>query len=400
MNRNKIIGILFAMLLLAQSPAFSQLPVVILTDEAKVSLLTCSKGEELYSIFGHSAIRIADSVLGVDWVFNYGTFNFSDPNFYPNFVKGKLNYILSVSLFKNFEYSYIHEGRFMYEQVLNLNQQEKQQLLDSLRINFMPENRYYLYDFLFDNCATRIRDIFVESIPREIEFDYSLLNDGKSFRELLRPNVEDKPWAMLGINLLLGSSADRAAQPWEYMFLPEHMMTAFANANFLQDSVVIPFTQKPVVLLSGEELPKSKFQDLPFFVFLLFMLFTVVITYLNVKKERSFWWFDRVLFGMVGVLGIVIAFQWFCSDHAVMSNNYNIIWAQPLHLIAAILLTAKRFRKAVKIYAGVNAVLLLLLLIFWFLLPQELPFPLFPLVAAMMVRSTVIYKKLVVIKKK
>lgn len=120
---------------------------IILSDSAKISLLTCSSGSELYSIFGHSAIRVKDVRNRLDIVFNYGTFDFSEPNFYPNFVRGRLNYILSASHFEDFKYAYIEENRSISEQILNITKDEKQHLLDSILINYMPENRYYRYDF-------------------------------------------------------------------------------------------------------------------------------------------------------------------------------------------------------------------------------------------------------------
>ena len=372
--------------------SFAQLPSVMLTDSAKVSMLTCSQGEELYSIFGHSAIRVYDPIIGIDWVFNYGTFDFSDPNFYPNFVKGKLNYILSVSTYQNFEYTYIIEGRYIHEQVLNIHQNEKQKLLDSLRINFLPENRYYLYDFLFDNCATRIRDIFVEAIPRTIEFDDTFIETGKSFRQLLMPNVREKPWAKLGINLLLGVKADRVAKPWEYMFLPDHMMTAFKFTSISNDDGQVPLMSAPVILLEGVELTKSRFRNSPLFFFILVLIVSAIFSYLDVKRQKRSIWFDSLLFSLVGILGFVVAFQWFFSDHVVMANNYNLIWAQPLHLLAVIVLFIKPIKHLAKIYFGLNMLLLLLLLLFWFVLPQTLPYPMFPLVAAMAIRSTVIYR--------
>jgi hypothetical protein len=393
MNLNKLHLTLF-LLVFTLNGHFSsaQLPAVMLTDSAKVSLLTCSQGEELYSIFGHSAIRVKDPIVGVDWVFNYGTFDFSDPNFYPNFVKGKLNYILSVSTYKNFEYTYIFENRYIYEQILNLKQYEKQLLLDSLRINYLPQNRYYLYDFLFDNCATRIRDIFVEAIPRTIEFDSTALKQGMTFRQLLMPNVKEKPWALLGINLLLGVSADRPAEPWEYMFLPEHMMTAFQHASFKTDTLTVLFAQPPVNLLDGVEIPRNRFRESPLFVFMVIFLATAFFTYKDVRRKKHSLWFDTILFGFVGLLGIVIAFQWFGSDHAVMAKNYNLIWAHPLHLIAVIMVFLKPLVKIAKIYFLASMLLLITLLIFWFFLPQVLPFPVFPLVASMAVRSVVVYK--------
>jgi hypothetical protein len=392
MKRNIILIVLIFSIGLLSKVCNAQLPNIVLTDSARVSLLTCSQGEELYSIFGHSAIRVADPNLGVDWVFNYGTFDFSDPNFYPNFVRGKLNYILSVAHFKNFEISYAYEERFIYEQVLNIQLAERQKLLDSLIINYLPQNRYYLYDFLFDNCATRIRDIFLEAVPRVVEFDNSTIQKGKSFRELLAPNVKEKPWAELGINLLLGVNADRIAQPWDYMFLPDHMMIAFENAYFNEDGRQTPFAKKTVTILKGKQLPTFSFRNAPLFTFTVFLIISALIVYLNVKKQRFFWWFDRTLFGLTGLLGCILAFQWFGSDHAVMALNYNLIWANPLHIIAAFFITSNRFAAIAKYYFGANAIIMFLLLIFWFIIPQTLPFPMFPLVAAIGIRSLVIYK--------
>jgi hypothetical protein len=390
--------VLIFLFLIQFNPVSSQhLPQVTLSDSAKVSLLTCSQGEELYSIFGHSAIRVTDPLIGIDWVFNYGTFDFSDPNFYPNFVKGKLNYILSVSTFENFEFSYILEDRFIYEQDLNLQQFEKQKLLDSLRVNYFPENRYYLYDFLYDNCATRIRDIFIETIPRQVDFDYSTLGKSKSFRELLMPNVKEKPWAKLGINLLLGVKADKKAAHWEYMFLPDHMLIAFQNAYFSSEEGLIPFAQEPKMILEGKVISTNQFRNSPFIVFMLVLFSAILITFFNIKWQRIKWqrinWFyDRMLFGVTGILGIVLFFQWFGSDHIVMSNNFNIIWANPFHLIISFLISINAFKKFIKYYFGVNMILMLLLLVLWFVIPQSLPLPMIPFVGALALRSAVIYK--------
>ena len=391
MHTKQFIILLITFVLAFVKPTSAQLPDVTLSENANVSLLTCSAGDELYSIFGHSAIRINDPDSGVDWVFNYGVFDFNDPNFYPNFVRGKLNYILAVSSYKNFERGYVFEDRYIYEQVLNLSLTEKQMLLDSLAINYLPENRYYLYDFLFDNCATRIRDIFVEAIPSTLTFDYSELDEGLSFRELLMPNLVGKPWPELGINLLLGVSADKTAQPWEYMFLPEHLQTAFKNVSIARDSLAISLAQPANVLLEGDAVSATKFRHAPLLVFLLLLILSGCFTFVNLRKGRVNNWFDKFLFGVIGLLGIILAFQWFGSDHAVMSNNYNLLWAHPLHFIAAIILSLKGFGKAKRIYFGINLVLMVLLMLFWFILPQNLPFAMLPVVATLAIRSAVIF---------
>ncbi|MFA5647681.1 MAG: DUF4105 domain-containing protein [Bacteroidales bacterium] len=392
MNTKRLFFLVMLAFLAIVKTASAQLPEVTLSENAKISLLTCSGGEELYSIFGHSAIRVHDPEYGIDWVFNYGVFDFNDPDFYPKFVRGKLNYILAVSSYKNFEIGYIFEERSIYEQVLNLSLNEKQMLLDSLSINYLPENRYYLYDFLFDNCATRIRNILVETTPRPLNFDYSTFDEGLSFRELLMPNLVDMPWAGLGINLLLGVSADRTALPWEYMFLPEHLMAAFENVSVANDSILAPLSQPPSVLLEGKTLSGSSLRQAPLMVFILLLLLSFYVTYVNLRKSKLNYWFDRFLFGIAGLLGVVLAFQWFGSDHTVMANNFNLIWAHPLHLVAAITMSLKGMKKIVRIYFGINSILMVLLMLFWVIIPQTLPFPMFPVVAAMAVRSAVIFR--------
>ena len=359
---------------------------IILSDSATVSLLTCSPGDELYSIFGHSAIRVTDPLKNLDLVFNYGTFDFSDPNFYPNFVKGHLNYILSVSYYKDFEQEYLYERRWIYEQKLNIDNREKQYLLDSLLINYRPENRYYPYDFFADNCATRIRNIFVETIPRKITFDYSTFEKGQSFRQLLMPYLTQKPWAKLGINLLLGLPADKMASPWEYMYLPDPLLGAFQHASFLSDSVKQPFAQQPKVLLKGKVFSDKFIWGSPLQLFFVVLMIAAFISYQDVKRGVKNLWFDRTLLILTGLLGILFTFLWVGTAHRVMVWNFNLLWANPLNLIAVFLLSVKRCELWINWYAKINLAILLVVLIAWPFLPQALPWVIYPIVLALTLR--------------
>jgi hypothetical protein len=365
---------------------------LLLSDSARVSLLTCSPGEELYSVFGHSAIRVIDPQAGVDLVFNYGTFDFSDPSFYSNFVMGRLNYILSVSYFQNFYLSYVDEDRWIYEQVLNIDKSQKQFLLDSLLINYRPENRYYLYDFFFDNCATRIRDVFVEGISSPIAFDYSSLEPNKSFRQLLMPLLTQKPWARLGINLALGLPSDRIAQPWEYMFLPNHMLTAFQYAYFNSNANQLPFASEPKVLLEGKPISDSGSFNQPLLIFILVLLVTILITYRDLIKKSVTHWFDRLLFGSTGVLGAVLVFLWFFTDHKVFIVNLNVLWANPLNLLFIFVLSSQKFATITKWYSSINLILIVATLLAWPVIPQSLPWTVYPLAVALAIRFWLNYK--------
>ncbi|MHC1702754.1 MAG: DUF4105 domain-containing protein [Tenuifilaceae bacterium] len=361
-----------------------------LSDSAMISLLTCSAGDELYSIFGHSAIRVNDPLNKLDIVFNYGTFDFSDPNFYPNFIKGHLNYILSASYFRDFEMAYSFENRSITEQILNISLLEKQKLVDSLFVNYQPQNRYYLYDFFGDNCATRIRNVFVEAIPRKIVFDYSSFTEGQSFRQLLMPNLTYKPWAKLGINLLLGIPADKIATPWEYMYLPEHLDKAFQHASFITDSSTQSFAQKPQIILGNEQSEQRMIWWAPQWLFIIIFLIAAAISYRDSKKGMNSFWFDRFLLISAGLLGVLFTFLWAGTAHHSMVWNLNLLWANPIHLIIAFFLTAKKFKKWIKLYAKINFLILLPLLVFWAILPQSLPWVIYPVVMAIALRMFVV----------
>jgi hypothetical protein len=361
--------------------------LVSLGPDARISLLTCSPGDDLYSIFGHSAVRVEDPTQDIDWVFNYGTFDFSDPNFYTNFVRGKLNYKLSVAEYRYFEYSYQRENRWIWEQELNLTPGERQFLFDSLVLNYQPENRYYLYDFFFDNCATRIRDIFVEAIGRDFLFDYGALDQGLSFRELLMPYLSQKPWARLGINLGLGMPADRMATPWDYMFLPDHMMTVFGDAMLRGANNTDGFISADATILEGSDPVTGNFRVTPLMVFLLVLTAAIIISYRNTQAKKAALWFDRILFGTAGLLGLLIAFLWFATDHQVTVWNLNILWAHPFHLVAVFFLASNKYSGWLKFYFAINLAVLAVLVLSWPLLPQALPWVIFPLIVTLILRS-------------
>ena len=167
----------------------------------EVSLITVGPGSDLYSKFGHSAIRLNDPDQNLDIAYNYGTFDFNTPNFYPKFVRGKLDYILSVDPTKPLLRYYFRTGREVIEQKLLLSPSEVQYLADFLAENYKPENRTYQYDFFYDNCATRIRDVLEDTRPSLQLEEHS--SSKKVYRDLLIEKLQGDPLILLGINLIL-----------------------------------------------------------------------------------------------------------------------------------------------------------------------------------------------------
>ncbi|MCU0398242.1 MAG: DUF4105 domain-containing protein, partial [Cyclobacteriaceae bacterium] len=202
-----------------------------LSDQAEISVITCGPGQaELYSAFGHSAFRVFDPANQIDHAFNYGVFDFNQPNFYLNFARGHNNYRLAVQDYKRFEYTYVYYNRYVHEQVLNLNTFQKQKLFDYLIWNAQPENQYYRYDYFYDNCATKLPEIVSKVFGDSVQFDGSYISTSYSIRQLTDLYLNYQPWGDLGIDICLGLPMDKKASPYEYMFLPDYVESGFDHA--------------------------------------------------------------------------------------------------------------------------------------------------------------------------
>uniref|UniRef100_UPI00404774A8 lipoprotein N-acyltransferase Lnb domain-containing protein n=1 Tax=Algoriphagus sp. TaxID=1872435 RepID=UPI00404774A8 len=300
----------------------------------EVSLLTADPGKELYSSFGHSAIRLRELVPeGRDVVFNFGTFDFDTPNFYGKFATGKLNYMLSISNYDRFVVEYDYYKRGLREQVLNLTDEQTDFLVQHLDAQYDPARRFYKYDFFYNNCATKIRDAFEIAIGDQLVWNDSTVEEKKTFRNLLDEFVMPLPWADFGIDLALGSVIDRPASPREKQFLPTYMEQAFAEATVLQNGVNRPFVKRSQVILEYPEEPSSFSLFNPLVAFWSLTLIFVGLTGYGFKKGKLMKGLDLLLFGSLGILGLVVTFLWFFTDHTATVWNWNLLWAFPGHLV-------------------------------------------------------------------
>ncbi|RUT72984.1 Lnb N-terminal periplasmic domain-containing protein [Ancylomarina longa] len=363
-----------------------------LSNKAEISILTCSPGDELYSQFGHSAIRVNDPVNQLDLVFNYGTFDFNTPNFYMKFARGKLNYMLSYTSYNRFKKEYIYENRGIIEQKLNLDQKSIQNLFNALAKNYQPENRFYQYDFLFDNCSTRIRDIIEANTSQTIKFEQSTTTD-KTFWNLLDPYMENSRWIFLGIHLALGLPCDSKAAPYQYMFLPDHLMSAFDQAKISNENKTPLVKSTQTVLKPRLQIHGTKFIERPAVVFSIIAIIGFLLSIYYYNKQGNLFAFDIFLFGATGLLGWVILFLWFLTDHQATGPNLNILWAFPFHFPMVLFLLKKK-KNRLRIYFLCNSILLLITLSLWKFIPQSLPNEILPLVALLLFRSLYISKKL------
>ncbi len=372
-----------------------------LSDQSDISLLTASPGDELYSVFGHSAVRVIDPENQMDMVFNYGTFDFDTPNFYLKFIRGKLLYKLSAYPTRYFILEYEGEGRALFEQSFNLTLAEKQQVFDFLMDNAKPENAYYHYDFFYDNCATRIRDLidtilnpawpdyYVQS-PEILDniktnFDQEFIyqpqmNKVRSFRDMLQPFLENMPWSAFGIDLALGLPADKIATPSDFMFLPDEMLISFAF-TFLPDGNPLIYKNN-VLLEKTRSLSPAGFFTPDKVFWALFILSLLCFWFKRFQK-----YFDLTFFTLIGLTGLVIIFLWFFTDHVATKTNLNLLWTLPTHIyfIWAHYFSSARYQ--VKLYFRLISVLSFLVLVFWNLIPQDYNSAFFPIVLILTHRS-------------
>jgi Domain of unknown function (DUF4105) len=351
--------------------------------DIQISLLTCTPGEELYSTFGHSAFRVIDSSTNTDIVFNYGTFDFYDPDFYEKFVKGKLLYFVAIDSLESFLQEYEYFKRGVTEQVLNLSCSEKQNMLAALYEN-AKEEKYYRYDFNYDNCTTRLRDILEEITRQKLQTKNILPHSNTTFRNLIHVYLDrgGQQWSKLGIDILLGSPLDKKVTNSEAMFLPDYLMMAFDSATYKSN----PLVSEKKILINAFENPKSNSLFNPLTVFIVFFLLVATLSFLkNDKWKRFFTFFDSLFFLILGLLGVLLVFMWAATDHAMCKNNSNLLWALPTHLPIAFMLFTKK--EWIKKYFSIVFFLTLILLLIWFFLPQQLNTALLPITGIILIRS-------------
>lgn len=338
-------------------------------NNLELSLLTCSPGEEIYSTFGHSAIRIQDKDRGVDYVFDYGTFDFNTPNFTLKFIKGDLEYRLSIREFNEFMLTYEEEGKGVIEERFNLTPTDKALLYKWLKDNHKPENRYYKYDFFFDNCSTRIRDL-VEGLP-SVAYDKEEKLIGKTFNDGLNEFFSNKKWLGLGINLVLGQSADKEMSYRAQMFLPKYLsknLSSYTNTENGKSVLESAKALLPNTLLHK----KPSFSISPILCFSLFLLLTLFIAF---RKPEWSAILTPMVYVILGCMGLLLLFLWFGTTHYTTRYNWNVIWANPLYL--SLLFMGD---KKVGYYTLlVLSLLTLLLLASWLFIPQNID-PVFILV--------------------
>ena len=359
-------------------------------DGMQVSLLTCSPGPLIYELYGHTALRVRDSLKGFDWVFNYGVFSFSKPNFIWRFVKGDTDYELGVIPYEIFADSYAARGSDVTEQVLDLDLEEKKKLFESLSLNYEPENRVYRYNFLYDNCTTRARDQIESCVKGTICYTIDDIHGRTwSYRDIIHEFTRESPWSEFGQDLLLGAEADKPITVRQQMFSPFFMLTYADSAKVERGGTVRPLVKsKNQIVHVKKKLEQSRFvRFTPLTVSVLYLLFTLGVCMAEWRFKKNFWGYDLLLYGLQGMIGCIIAFLMLFSEHPTVGSNWLIIVFNPLTLFYMPWIIMNKYNCRMDAYHIVAVVVLTFFIVLKGVIPQYFPIPIVILALNLWVRS-------------
>ena len=368
--------------------AATLLPMLAAAQNLKVSLLTCFPGQEVFELYGHTAIRITDGE-SLDKTYNFGLFSFNKPHFVYRFVKGETDYAVGGYPTEYFTPEYAMRGSKVVEQTLNLTQQQAVWLYDELERLCLPENREYRYNYVLNNCATRPRDL-IEKAVGGLSYPLPPFPDA-TYRDIMTHYAENYPWYQFGIDLALGEGIDRRLTVREQMFAPVILMKEMAGATFKDASGksrhIVAATSTLVEGSESPVLPPTPLPLSPIFVCWAAFALIAVATYYKVVRHRQLRWVDTLWFTLTGLTGCLVFFLIFVSEHEATSPNWLGVWLNPLCLFPAVAIWIKSAKKWVYSYHFLNFALVLMLIAGWAALPQVANAAFFPLMLSSLALS-------------
>ncbi len=360
-------------------------------DSIRVMLLTCSPGQEVYSLYGHTAIRCQQPAAGLDAVFNYGVFDTSKPYFIWNFVLGRCDYMVEAIPWRFFTEEYRRRGSSITAQHLNLTQTEAKRLLSRLVENCRPENREYRYNFLYNNCTTIVRDILEQSTDGHIVYPDTLPR--YTYRQILHQYTAQHPWAREGDDIMLGADVDTILTSHAAMFAPEYLMRYCDKALiYAPNGDRRPLVSRTEVLLEAVPQPLHReFPWLPWQVLVAFASLNVLIVMLELLTKRTFWLWDAVLLLAQGAVGLLLAFMALFSEHPGVGSNWLVILFNPACCIGFYLVLRSAIHRAKTHWHTFHFAILSLFILFSPWMPQTFGKIVVPLALCLLLRPISYY---------
>ena len=335
----RIISLVFFVLLTTNVNGQTADSIISNMDDVEVSLLTCGPGNEAYSLFGHTAIRISQPSRGMDVVVNYGMFSFRQKYFIARFILGLTDYQMGITSFDDFKAEYEYEQRWVFEQTLNLTSKEKSALLQAIDQNYKPENVTYRYNFFYNNCTTKARDLIAANIDGKIEYN-SCTSEYPSFRELCHSKTSSHRWSQFGNDLLLGIQADLPTNINEQQFLPENLEHDFSNATIGANRKLVSHEEYIIpkdisASAASDSLPS------PRALAIVIAIIIIGVSLIEYFWSKNLWLTDVILMPLVGLAGMIL-FVMIFSKHPTVNINFQILILNPIALFMAIPMVMKQ----------------------------------------------------------
>lgn len=354
-------------------------------DSIRFSLLTCAPGTEIYALFGHTALRYENFSTKEDWVYNYGMFSFRTPHFVWRFVKGETDYQLGKIPYLYFREEYAQRGSSVYQQELNLSTEEKHRLHRLLEENYLPQNRVYRYNYFYDNCTSRARDMVEKSLSGKVVYPEN--RSERTFRDIIHEYTAGHAWSEFGIDLCLGNEADEPIDERKQMFAPFYLLAFARDAQIQREGETVPFVKAETELVKAKKQYAGGNLFSPLACGVMLLLVTAVVVWWSIRKGKLMWVWDALLFGAQGLGGCVIAFLFFFSVHPTVGSNWLLVLFNPLPLLYLPVLIYKGIKGQKDLYHGVNVVLLTLFIIIMPFLQQKFPATILPLTLSLLLCS-------------
>lgn len=358
-------------------------------DTVQVSLITVYPGSNLYEIYGHTELRVTDGIN--DTYYNYGLFDFNAPNFVYRFVSGQTDYMCGGIPGYLALREYEGTGRKVVEQVLNLSPAQAARVAQLLMVNAMPQNATYRYKYLSDNCSTRPRDIIEKVLGKSLHYNVPASDSRQSYRDIMTSYDGNYPWEAFGIDLALGMSADTTIGFRQKLFIPMHLMQAYAAATVDRDGKQVPLVSDTRVLNPGSDqgaiLPPTPWYETPLALAIVLLLATVAMTWRDLRHGQLSRWYDSLVFLVYGLAGCIVFFLIFVSTHEATSPNLDGLWLHPFYLLPVVMTWVKKWHVPL---LWLHWAILVEMVVFTCLapfLPQHFNVAFYPLMLVIVLRS-------------
>jgi len=340
--------------------------------QLEISLLSCSGGNVAYEAWGHSALRVIDHQQQTDICYNFGIFDFNTPHFYEKFIQGKLKYQLGLEYTSDFLQSYQYEGRQVTEQKLDLPDSTAARILARLEYLYQPAQRYYEYHFIGKNCTTELRDVLFGNIPT----DFINKATDKTYRTQLSEFLTAEPWTKFGMNLIMGISVDRKPDVYNSLFLPEYLYEGLKEIRANGKNLV---AAEKILTLKQQTTSTSSFSLQPLTAFLLLLIIALLL--------RSSQTFSGILFFLIGITGLFILTVSLITEHQELKYNFNLLWCNPLYLVASFFVFKKSAVKLKQYLAILLLICIVAMAVIWMTGIQRFEYGFLPIVGMLVVSN-------------